>query len=262
MQSGRWLMTAGILVTAAAIGVAAVLDTLDAPGPQPEGLASDGTHLWVADFVTGLIYRMDTVAGTVVQTYSAPGPRPEGLAWDGTHLWCADWSTKRIYRLSVGESELEIVHELPTPTPGDIVPKPVGLAWDGEALWLTTWQPFYLFRVDPETGQTLRCRRVQGLYPARDARPEDLTWDGSHLWITDWYTKEIHRVDPDSLVVTRTVPSGGPRSVGLAFHLGHLWNGDTDEGTLYRLDVTDGTVPVLPTTWGRIKQLGLGDSAP
>lgn len=259
-HGGRWVVALGVLAAAATAGVATVLDSLDSPGPQPEGLASDGTHLWVADFVTGLIYRVDTSLHTVVQTYAAPGPNPEGLAWDGTHLWCADWTTRKIYRLSVGESELGIDRELPTPMPGDVVPHPVGLTWDGESLWLTTWQPYYLFRLNPETGDTLRARRMEGLYPVVAPSPEDLAWDGSHLWITDWYTGEIHRIEPDSLVVTRTIASGGPRSVGLAFHLGYLWNGDTEETSLYRLDVTDGTVPVIPTTWGRVKRLGLAHS--
>lgn len=255
---------AGVLFLLTAGGI--YLERLDAPGPQPEGITSDGVHLWVADFQTGRIYRMDTQTGEVVASYPAPGPRPEGLAWDGTHLWNGDWETRLIYRLAVSDSELVIDRELPTPGGG----RPVGLTWDGEALWLTTWSPFYLFRLDPVTGDTLRSRSLQDsddlLYPAVSARPEDLAWDGSQLWITDWFTREVHRVHPESLTVTRTLGSGGPRSVGLAFHFGYLWNGDTGDGgvapALYKLDVTDATVPVRPTTWGSLKARDWGDKSP
>jgi sugar lactone lactonase YvrE len=259
------------LLTAGAI----YLERLDAPGPQPEGIASDGVHLWVADFQTARIYRMDTKTGEVVTSYPSPGPHPEGLAWDGTHLWHCDWDTRMIYRLSVSDQALTVEREFPAPmfeNPlGELIPaRPVGLAWDGEALWLTTWQPFYLFRLDPVTGDTLKSRSLQDptdpLYPAVSARPEDLAWDGSQLWITDWFTREIHRIHPDSLVVTRTLDSGGPRSVGLTFHFGYLWNGDTGDGgaapALYRLDVTDGTVPVIPTTWGWLKARDWGGKNP
>jgi sugar lactone lactonase YvrE len=251
-----------ILLTLGAV----YLERLDAPGPQPEGIASDGVHLWVADFQTARIYRMDTQTGEVVTSYPAPGPRPEGLAWDGTHLWHCDWETRLIYRLAVSDSELTIDRTLPTPEGA----RPVGLTWDGEALWLTTWQPFYLHRLDPVSGSILQSRSLQDsddpLYPTASARPEDLAWDGTQLWITDWFTREVHRVHPESLVVTRTLGSGGPRSVGLAFHFGHLYNGDTGGGgvapALYKLDVTDDTVPVRATTWGSLKSRAWGGKSP
>jgi sugar lactone lactonase YvrE len=271
---GWWAVCAlSIAMVAAALAWAMVLERIDAPGPQPEGLASDGTHLWVADFQSGLIYRVDTGAKTVIAAYEAPGPSPEGLAWDGTHLWHCDWDTRMIYRLSVSDSALTVDREFPAPlllTPGGQLnqPRPIGLAWDGAALWLTTWRPFYLVRIDPVSGAVLRSRPFNDpfpLYPTLGPAPEDLAWDGSHLWITDWWTKEIHRLDPASLVVTRTIASGGPKSVGLAFHLGDLWNGDTGMNAvapaLYRLDPSDQS-PVLRTTWGRLKRLGLQDGEP
>lgn len=273
---GRRRMTAGvasIAMAAAVLAWATVLDRIDAPGPQPEGMASDGTHLWVADFQTGLIYRMDTATKTVIASYDAPGPDPEGLAWDGTHLWHCDWDTRMIYRLAVSDTALTVEREFPAPMlqdPGGQTrqPRPIGLAWDGSALWLTTWRPFYLLRIDPASGAVLRSRPFNDpfpLYPTRGEAPEDLAWDGTHLWITDWYTREIHRLDPDSLVVTKTISSGGPRSVGLTFHFGDLWNGDTglfsDTPALYRLDA-NAPSPVLRTTWGRLKLLGLRDRKP
>jgi sugar lactone lactonase YvrE len=243
-------------------GAAEVLRRLDAPGPQPEGLASDGVDLWVADYQSGLLYEMETGTGTVLRTFEAPGPRPEGLAWDGSHLWCADWDSRRVYRLAVGESTLTVDRELPVPAPAENG-HPVGLAWDGSALWLTTWQPFYLLRLDPVTGTVLRSRNLQDappLYPPRvpgSLAPEDLAWYGGQLWITDWYTWKIYRVDPESLLVTETYDAGATASVGLTFHGGRLWNGDTDApASLFELDVP-GPVSISPRTWGGLKSLHL-----
>jgi streptogramin lyase len=247
------LLTAGGLLATVLAG-AAVLERLDAPGPKPEGLASDGVHLWVADFDTDRIYRMDTGTGDVVQSYRAPGTRPEGLAWDGTHLWAGSWDTRLIYRLAVGDTALVVEREFPAP----LGARPVGLAWDGEALWLTTWSPFYLHRIDPDDGEAIRSRDLLAepkLYPAVLARPEDLAWDGS-LWITDWYHTYIYRLDPITLEILETHPAAATQSVGLAFHQGYLWNGDTGTSTrepgLYRLDVQPRT-PAERTSWGRLK---------
>jgi streptogramin lyase len=250
-------LAAGATVAVLALAPLVVLDRMDAPGPQPEGLASDGTHLWVADFQTGLLYEIDTASKTVVRTFDAPGPRPEGLAWDGSRLWCADWEDKKIYLLSVSDTVLVAEREFPSPMGS----RPVGLAWDGEALWLTTWSPFYLFRLDPVTGDTLRSRLLypaEPLYPTLTPQPEDLAWDGTHLWLTDWGTRQIYRVDPDSLVVTETHRSGGPASVGLAFHQGYMWNGDTGERSvtpaLYQLDIRGPVRVVERVTWGGLKR--------
>ena len=228
-------------------------DRIDSPGPQPEGLGSDGTYLYVTDFTTNRVYRFDTDSGDLVSSYPTPGTGPEGLTWDGSHLWTGSWYSRQIYRMAVGDSALTVVQQFAAP----LGARPVGLAWDGEALWLTTWTPYYLHRLDPATGAATFSRDLDAepLYPAVSPRPEDLAWDGSQLWITDWFTGEIHRFHPDTLVVNRTLESPGPSSVGLAFHQGYLWNGDTTLDALFRLDITDGSVAVRRVTWGGLKRL-------
>jgi sugar lactone lactonase YvrE len=189
-------------------------------------------------------------------SYPAPGPHPEGLAWDGTHLWSADWETRKIYRHAVTDSGITVVGFFDAPRP-ESGTRPVGLTWDGSALWLTTWYPVMLYRLDPMDGAVLYSRSVVGLYalppfPTSYA-PEDLAWDGSHLWLTDWFTPRIFELDPTTLAVLDSLDCPGHASVGLTFHQGHLWNGDTGDRALYRLEVTGGT-PTRPITWGRLKR--------
>ncbi len=255
----------GVILAAAALSADAgglYLDRLDAPGPQPERLASDGTHLWVGDYITGLIYRVDPARPESTRAYASPGPHVEGLTWDGTHLWSADWSTGLIYRLAVGDTVLAVTRSFAAPGAGD----PVGLAWDGEALWLTTWNPPILYRLDPAAGAVLVEQPVKwdggSLYPAHAFFPEDLAWDGEALWMTDWWTRKVYRINPDTFELLDTRDAGGNRSLGLAFHKGYLWNGDTETPpSLFRLDVTDGT-PVRRVTWGRLKRWEDGRTAP
>lgn len=253
-------MTVGLLVLVVLAGLAffptAILEQFPSPGPQPEGLTSNGTHLWVTDFVTGDLYRIDT-GTSVVDTFATPGPNPEGLAWDGTHLWSADWTTQKIYRHAMNGSDPgEVVLEFDAP-PGTFngLSRPVGLAFDGTQLWLTTWFPYALYRIDPGTGSVLFSRNLSTdpVYPAFSPRPEDLAWDGVRLWITDWFTREIYALDPSSLEVVQTIAAGATRSVGLTFHEGYLWNNDTEADMIYKLDVM-GPVPVEATSWGSLKR--------
>ena len=227
-----------------------VLQTIQTPGPQPEGLASDGIHLWLSDFQTNKIYRIDPDVPDSIRAYDAPGTGPEGLAWDGSHLWTGSWFTKKIYRLAVTDTELVVTREFDTPMGA----KPVGFTWDGTALWITTWNPFYLFRLDPADGSVLFSRLLgfpaEPLYPNFGSpAPEDLAWDGT-LWMTDWYTREIHQFDAETLELLQSIETPGPRSVGLTFHEGFLWNGDTERDAIYKLDVT---VSGAPVSWGALK---------
>lgn len=241
------------LVLAAALFAAGVwLERIPSPGPQPEGIASDGTYIYVADFLDATISRVDPAAPSATVEFPSPGPHPEGLAWDGTYLWSADWETRRIYRHQVSDTALSVVFSFDAPRPQSTT-RPVGLTWDGTALWLTTWYPFMLYRLDPASGAVLFSRSVTGLYPPNvNYAPEDLAWGGTHLWITDWYSGKIYELDPTTFELLQTIPSPGPNSVGLTFHRSSLWNGDTEEDALFRLEITDGT-PTRRLTWGQLK---------
>ena len=255
-----------LLALAALFAAGAWLERIPSPGPQPEGIASDGTHLYVADFIDGTISRADPAAPAGAVDFPSPGPHPEGLAWDGSHLWSADWETGRIYRHQVSDTALTVDFFFDAPG-AEAGTHPVGLTWDGASLWLTTWSPFMLYRLDPATGAVLGSRRVEGLYPRDPApvsfsyAPEDLAWDGTHLWITDWYTPKLFRIDPTTFEVVSTLPAPARGSVGLTFHRGYLWNGSTEERALYRLEVTDGT-PTRPVTWGQLKRRAVPGGAP
>ncbi len=253
-----------VTATALVLGMGLWLDRIPSPGPQPEGIASDGTFIWVADFIDGTISRIDPAAPDRPLVFASPGPHPEGLTWDGSHLWSADWETRRIYRHAVSDTAIPVVSSFDSPRPESWT-RPVGLTWDGSALWLTTWYPFMLYRLDPTDGHVLASRDIAGLYPPLPPfgtyAPEDLAWDGAHLWITDWYTAGIHRFDPVTYELLESVDSPGPRSVGLTFHLGFLWNGDTEEQALYRLEVTGGTA-TRRVTWGGLKRGTPGANGP
>jgi hypothetical protein len=69
---------------------------------NPRGLAFDGQNLWVGAQSIGLIYEIDTLAGTVIASYAAPsGDLQQGLTFDGQFLWSTG-GDNYIYRIDIG----------------------------------------------------------------------------------------------------------------------------------------------------------------
>ena len=88
-----------------------VISSFSAPGTAPQGLAWDGTNLWLADKTTDLIYEL-TTTGTVLSTFAAPCGNPTGLTFDGTNFWVACDGTgpnNIIYQLEGPVPSLSIV---------------------------------------------------------------------------------------------------------------------------------------------------------
>jgi DNA-binding beta-propeller fold protein YncE len=56
-----------------------------AAGTEPEGIAFDGTNMWVGNFGSNNVTKLSP-AGATLATFALSG-NPEGLAFDGTHMW-------------------------------------------------------------------------------------------------------------------------------------------------------------------------------
>jgi YVTN family beta-propeller protein len=67
---------------------AAVVNTITV-GSDPDGVSSDGTHVWVTNYNGGTVSEIDASTGTVVNTIRVRGfNHPAGgVSSDGTHVW-------------------------------------------------------------------------------------------------------------------------------------------------------------------------------
>lgn len=95
---------------------------------QPHGLAWDGTNLWLADDLNGLISRLDGNDLSVVESFPAPGTTVRGLTWDGSAFWTVDAAEDQVYRFDSAGNVLG-TYSIPA---GD----QEGITYDGEHLWV------------------------------------------------------------------------------------------------------------------------------
>ena len=68
---------------------------LPAPDSYPHGVTSDGTTLWVTDYVAVSLHQIDPANGSVLQTFTFDFSSIRGVAWDGQYLWVASHSWLR-----------------------------------------------------------------------------------------------------------------------------------------------------------------------
>ena len=155
------------------------------PGPSPEGLAWDGSHLWVVDGETRLLYRVDPATGESVREFEVEAKRPRGVAWDGKNLWVLDEEAGIILCLDPETGEETGAINAPKQDmegPWSIT----GLTWDGKNLWaaISAGWCSSLYRIDPESGKV-----VVSFFPQCD--PRGLASDGTHLWTIAYNGKEF-----------------------------------------------------------------------
>ncbi len=147
-----------------------------------EGLAWDGTGLWISAVRDGppgnMLTRVSPVTGQQIAPFTAPplaggkcnipGTVAQGLLWESGNngygwLWHSDVAAKKLYKLDVSR-----LWTNPSYNPNDpnglkvaeyTVPcEPKGLAWMGSKIWIATPRSSTggIYEFDPATGTTVK----------------------------------------------------------------------------------------------------------
>ena len=208
-----------------------VIGSFDSPGPDPRGLAFDGTYLWNSDATNDKIYKLDTL-GNIIDSFDAPGSAPTGLAFDGTFLWNANcWSADKIYQLDASGNIIDSFD-----APGSL---PYGLAFDGTYLWNTDSTDGKIYKLDT-FGNIIDSFDAPGSYP------RGLAFDGTYLWNADSTADKIYKLDTlGNMIDSFDAPGSYPKvPTGLAFDGTYLWNADSIDDAIYKLLEVPGPVNV------------------
>lgn len=247
-----------------------VIESFAAPGYDPAGLTYDGSHLWVSDWKTGLIYRVRPLDGYVVASFEAPGSplaplsadfgltasqptgivpvlnpaSPGGLAWGDGALWIACLDDGKIYKINP---------HVPTSDPNHILAElengafdPFALAFGGGFLWVSDLGTGMIHQLNPYTGVVVSSIDAPGVAPhgAREVdaqgivlvAPMGLAWDNGFLWVATGST--LYKLNPSTGAVVASIAAPGMSPFGLAYDGRYLWNADQNgslKGRLYRI---------------------------
>ena len=100
-------------------------------GTNPQAIAFDGANIWVANYFSNNIMKLNPSTGAVVGTYGVGNPL--SIAFDGANIWVTNNGSNNVTKLSLNGTNLGTFA---------VPPAPSGVAFDGTKIWVT-----YFYRV-------------------------------------------------------------------------------------------------------------------
>ena len=113
--------------------MASVIKSISISGtnPQPSGISSDGTYVWVATYTSNNVSQIQISTATVIKTISV-GSNPYGISSDGTYVWVANYTSNNVSQIQISTATV-----IKTISISGTNPTPYGVSSDGTYVWVT-----------------------------------------------------------------------------------------------------------------------------
>jgi YVTN family beta-propeller protein len=222
------VLVAALAVAACCVGVSSaaaeeVISTIPV-GQFPDGVSSDGTHVWVANFKENTVSEIDSSSGEVIRTIPV-GSEPRGVSSDGTHVWVTNEGEFTVSEIQASSGE--VIRTIPV---GQF---PDGVSSDGTHVWVTNAYDGTVSEIQASSGGVIRTIPVGKV-------PYGVSSDGTHVWVTNAEGTTVSEIEASSGEVIRTIPVGGePR--GVSSDGSHVWVTHYG-GTVSEIEASSGTL--------------------
>jgi hypothetical protein len=207
------------------------------PCAEPEGMAFDGSHVWVACLGTNELQEFNASDGALVRTVTGLGG-PYALAYDGANIWATDYSSNQVTDINASTGAISGSFNVQS--------EPSGIAFDGTNMWITNYGSNSISQVVATTGAVTNyalssCPTLYGVAFE--------SFDGLNLWVSCHTSNVVAEVTTSTGGVLRTVTVGqGPLSVVYDGETGQtngpfVWITNTDSGTVSKISLATFTTP-------------------
>ena len=175
-------------------------------GGFPQGVAFDGTNIWVANYHDSTVTKLLAATGRVVGTYAA-GSGPLGIAFDGANIWVASYLDGGVTKLLASTGAL-----VGSYTGGGWSTE---LAFDGLNIWVTNYADRTVTKVLASNGV------IVGSYPV-GSDPIGVAFDGVNIWVANQGGNSVTKLLASTGAILGTFSVGsGPAAV--AFDGANIW---------------------------------------
>ena len=229
-------------------------------GGRPFSLVEAAGSVWIANFLSGTVERLDPATNRVTARIQVGG-EPYGLAAGGGSVWVGNNGSDSVTRIDIATNQ--VVGRVPV---GD---RPIGIGYDESdgSVWVANFGDSAVTHIDGTTNAVRARAIVPGqhedvvfgfgsvwipseegwitrLVPATlavtatirvAADPDFALVASGSVWTTAYQGRAISRIDPgtNSVAATLTVRQG---LQGIAFDGTSFWAANYDDSTLVRLD--------------------------
>lgn len=232
----------------------------------PDGIAFDGTHMWVTNYLTSTVTEFNAADGKWIQTLRGGSygfDRPIGIAFDGSHLWVANSSGDSVTEFNASDgSWIRTVSNNTDSRYG--FGFPVGIAFDGKHLWVTDENSAAVTEINPADG-SYAGRLFGGSYAFNN--PDGIAFDGSgDMWVTNnapslhGSVTEFSAADGSFIrVVTTPGGMGWDNPAGIVSDGSHMWVAITGDQEVVEINISDGSIAstILDDSYGFIGPTGM-----
>ena len=227
-------------------------DGLVAAGNEkPIGIWSDGTTMWVMDFIDTKIYayNFSTKARDDTKdfnTLDAGNLNPRGLWSDGTTMWVADSGNDKIYAYSLSTKMRDAAKDFNTLDAGNNEPR--GLWSDGTTMWVSnsTNNKIYAYNLSTKARDDTKDFNTLGNLGLLG--PSGVWSNSATLWVVKVNPRKIYAYNlstnaRDAAKDFNTLDVGNANPQGLWSDGATMWVSDFTDGKLYSYNMLDITPP-------------------
>lgn len=198
------------------------------------GMTTNGTYIWITDFVDAEVYKYQ-MDGTYVDSFdtaSSGNAYPAGITQDGTYFWIVDIADHEVYKY-LADGTYTGDH-FDTAACGNRQPRVI--TQDGTHFWITNAAyPYEVYKYSMDGTYLDSWGTVE--YPARPRNdyPWGITLAGTHIWIADPAAGSVFRYSKDGVFVDSFDISVGKRSFsrGITTDGTYFWVANTSDDVVY-----------------------------
>ena len=192
----------------------------------PWDLVFDGTHMWVANYASRNVSKIDIITNTVVATTVSLEGRLMGIAFDGIHIWVANSESNNI-------SKIDVITNTVAATVS-VQDQPWGIAFDGTHIWVANWESSSVSKIDTIADMVVETVSV-------GVKPRGIAFDGTHMWVANYESRNVSKIDIITNTVVATV-SVEAAPWGVAFDGTHMWVANTWSHNVSKIDIITNAV--------------------
>ncbi|MGD0279663.1 MAG: YncE family protein [Smithella sp.] len=144
-------------------------------GNDPDGIAFDGTNMWVVNYTPATVTEIRASDGVILQTIpvgTSGVSNPRLVAYDNVsnYIWVAVCSDNKVIKIDPATGNIVGDYDVPG--------FPYAIVFDGTYMWVTQGDLNTVAKIRTSDGTILAT------YNAGVA-PNGITFDGTYIWITD-----------------------------------------------------------------------------
>ena len=206
----------------------------------PLGMWSDGTTMWVTDWIDIKIYAYNLTtkardASKDFDTLDAAGnDNPRGIWSDGTTMWVVDYSDEKLYAYDMTTKARDVSKDFDT---ANLLP--TGIWSDGTTMWVTVQIPTKIYAYDMTTKARDAGKDFDTLRAAGNNYPRGIWSNNITMWVSDLRDAKLYAYNMASKArdadkdfnTLSSAGNGGAR--GIWANTNTMWASDPTDDKIY-----------------------------